>query len=325
MQRSSLPPATRGTVVTVGTFDGVHLGHRAVLREVEERARRRGLDSVLLTFDRHPLSVVRPRDAPPLLTTPAEKKEILAQSALDWVGFLPFTRSLSLYEPEEFVRLVLVERYRVRELVVGHDHGFGRSRSGDAETLRRAGDRHGFEVDVVPQVGVGGEGVSSTRIRRAVEEGRPDDAAAGLGRPYSFTGTVVRGMGRGRDLGFPTANLRPPGGGKLLPGAGVYAARASLTSAVREGLLHLGPRPTFADAPPSVELYLLDFEGELYGERVRVEVLRRLRDVESFESTGALVEQMEEDRARAREYFASDERRSPPAWGDPVGTPGPAG
>ncbi len=325
MPRSGLPPGTRGTVLTVGTFDGVHLGHRAVLREVEERARGRGLESVLVTFDRHPLSVVRPRDAPPILTTPSEKKEILAQTGLDRVGLLPFTRNLSLYRPEEFVRLILVERYRVRELVVGRDHGFGRSRSGDAETLRRAGERHGFGVDVVPEVRVDGEAVSSTRIRRAVEEGRAADAAAALGRPYSFTGTVVRGSGRGRELGFPTANLRPPGDPKLMPAPGIYAVRASLPSGARAGLLHLGPRPTFDDAAPSVELYLLDFEGDLYGRRVRVDVLERLRDVASFPSSDDLVEQMEEDRRRAREYFASRPRREPPAWRDPEPAPGPAG
>lgn len=323
MPRSALPPETRGTVLTVGTFDGVHLGHRAVLREVEERARRRGLDSVLLTFDRHPLSVVRPRDAPRILTTPDEKKEVLAQTGLDWVGLLPFTRNLSLYRPEEFVRRVLVERYRVRELVVGRDHGFGRSRSGDAETLRRAGDLHGFDVDVVPEVAVGGEPVSSTRIRNAVEEGRAADAAEALGRPYSFTGTVVRGSGRGRELGFPTANLRPPSGAKLLPGPGIYAVRASLRSGARDGLLHLGPRPTFDDAAPSVELYLLDFDGDLYGHGVRVDVLERLRDVASFASSDDLVAQMEEDRRRAREYFASRQLREPPPWRDPA--PEPAG
>lgn len=312
-------------MVTVGTFDGVHRGHRAVLREIEGRARDRGLASVLVTFDRHPLSVVRPKDAPPLLTTPDEKKEVLAQSGLDYVALLPFSRSLSLYEPEEFVRLVLVQRLRVAELVVGHDHGFGRSRAGDAQTLRRAGRRYGFDVDVVSEVEAGGASVSSTRVREAVREGRMEDAAGALGRPYSFRAGVVRGEGRGRELGFPTANLRPPGGRKLMPPPGVYAVRASLPREVRDGLLHVGPRPTFAGSPPSVELYLLDFDGDLYGQRLRVDVLERLRDVASFPTADALVEQMEADRERARAYFASRGRRDPPAWEDPAQAPEPAG
>lgn len=305
MPRSSLPPHVQGTVVTVGTFDGVHLGHQAVLREIESRARSRGLRSVLVTFDRHPLSVVRPEDAPRLLTTPDEKKEILAQSGLDHVAFLPFTRSLSLYEPEEFVRLVLVQRFRVRELVIGYDHGFGRSRSGDVETLRRAGREHGFDVDVVPEVRVGGRSISSTKIRRWLEDGDVDSAAEALGRPYSLRGPVVQGQGRGRDLGFPTANIRPPDGGKLLPEEGIYAVRASLHSEIRHGLLHLGPRPTFAGSPPSLELYLLDFARDIYGEEVRVDFLTRLRDVLPFSSAAELVEQMEEDREQARRYFAA--------------------
>lgn len=314
MPRSALPPEVEGTVVTVGTFDGIHRGHRAVLREIEERAKASGLRSVLVTFDRHPLTVVRPEDAPPLLTTPDEKKEILAQSGLDHVAFLPFTRSLSLYEPEEFVKLVLVDRFRVRELVIGYDHGFGRGRSGGVDTLWRSGRRHGFDVDVVEEVRAGGAGISSTKLRLAVREGRVEAAARGLGRPYSLRGPVVHGMGRGKDLGFPTANLRPPEGPKLLPASGIYAVRASLKDEIREGLVHLGPRPTFAGSPPSLELYLLDFDRDIYGETVRVDFLARLRDVMPFGSAEELVEQMQEDRERARSYFASHAEADLPSW-----------
>lgn len=301
---SGLPPDVPGTVVTVGTFDGVHLGHRAVLREIAARAAERGLFSVLVTFDRHPLTVVRPDDAPPLLTTPDEKKGILAQSGLDYAAFLPFTRSLSLYTPREFVEEVLVRRFRVRELVIGYDHGFGRGRSGDTDTLRRLGEELGFDVDVVGEVRVDGEPVSSTRVRGLLEEGRVEAAARCLGRPYSLRGPVVHGAGRGRDLGFPTANIEPPGGRKLIPRAGIYAVRASLRGGIHAGLLHAGPRPTFAGSPPSLELYLLDFDRDIYGEPVRVEFLSRLRDVVPFGSPEELVEQMRRDRERAREYFS---------------------
>ena len=301
---SGLPPDVDGTVVTVGSFDGVHLGHMAVLREITRRADKRGLDSVLVTFDRHPLTVVRPDEAPGMLTTPDEKKEILSQSGLDYVAFLPFTRKLSQYGPEEFVDHVLCRRFRVAELVIGYDHGFGHGREGDIDLLRRLGRTFGFAVDVVPAVGVDGAPVSSTGIRRSVAAGEVEKAARELGRPYSFRGPVVTGLGRGRDLGFPTANIKAPEGGKLLPKQGIYAVRASLRTEIRSGLLHLGPRPTFAGSPPSIELYILDFDQDIYGERVRVDFLKRLRDVRPFGTAGKLIEQMKRDREMARRYFA---------------------
>lgn len=301
----SLPPDVDGTVVTVGSFDGVHRGHMTVLREITSRAADRGLHSVLVTFDRHPLTVVRPEAAPGLLTTPDEKKEILSQSGLDYVAFLPFTRALSEYGPEQFVNVVLRERFRVVELVIGYDHGFGRGREGGTDLLRRLGRLHGFEVDVVPAVASGGAPISSTRIRASVARGEVEQAARDLGRPYSFRGPVVTGMGRGRDLGFPTANISAPGGGKLLPQQGIYAVRASLRNEIRPALLHLGPRPTFAGSPPSIELYILDFDQDIYGERVRVDFLKRLRDVLPFGTVSELVDQMKRDRDMAREYFAT--------------------
>lgn len=305
---SGRPPGVRGTVATVGTFDGVHLGHRAILRETIRRAETRDLPSLLVTFDRHPLEIVRPEDAPPLLTTGAEKTEALAQEGPTYVAYLPFTRALSRYEPAAFVRRVLLDRFRVRTLVIGPDHGFGRSRAGDLSTLERLADRWGFEVYVVPEVRVDGEPVSSTRARRLLRAGRVEEAARILGRPYALRASVVRGEGRGRDLGFPTANLRPPEPRKLLPADGIYAVRAGVGRELRRGLLHLGPRPTFAGAAPSVELYLLDFEGELYGRAVHVEFLVRLRGVRAFESPQALVAQMERDREAALRWFrARDE------------------
>jgi len=302
---SGLPPDVPGTVITVGSFDGVHLGHWAVLREIRERAARRACASVLVTFDRHPLTVVRPGHAPPLLTTPDEKKEILSQTGVDYVAFLPFDWNLSRYTPAEFVRLVLVKRFRVQELVIGYDHGFGRSRAGDIHVLRRLGRELGFDVDVVSAVSAGQRAVSSTQVRALVSDGDMEAANRDLGRPYSFRGIVVHGLGRGRSLGFPTANIQPPSGGKLLPPRGIYAVRASFGTQIREGLLHLGPRPTFVGSPPSIELYILDFEGDIYGEAVRVDFLKRLRDVRPFDSVSSLVDQMRRDTTDARAYFDS--------------------
>ena len=205
-------PGDRGTVATVGTFDGVHLGHWAVLQEIRARAESAGRRSVLVTFDPHPLRIVRPEHVPPLLTTPVEKKEILAESGLDWAVFLTFTEALSRYEPRQFVEEILVGRLGVQELVIGYDHGFGRDREGSPEMLERIGAELGFSVDVVAPIEAQGGAVSSSRIRRLIGDGDMAAARACLGRPYSVRGIVVRGDGRGKGLGFPTANLSIPGG-----------------------------------------------------------------------------------------------------------------
>jgi len=302
----ALPSDGRGSVVTVGTFDGVHRGHQAVLREVCDRAERSSRRSVLVTFHPHPLRIVRPEHAPPLLTTPLEKKEILAETGLEYAVFLAFTPALSRFEPARFVREVLVERVGVSELVIGYDHGFGRGRSGDTDTLRSLGEQWGFDVDVVEPVTAGEDAVSSTAIRNAVGDGDMKAARRGLGRPYSVRGVVVRGDGRGRELGFPTANLEISGSEKLVPPSGIYAARGVLRSGTFDGALHIGPRPTFRGSPPTVELHLVDFEGDLYGEIVRVDFIRRLRKVRPFASAADLVVQMEADVEEARRVLAEE-------------------
>ena len=303
---SGLPDDGRGAVVTVGTFDGVHRGHRAVLEEVRARAVETDRRAVLLTFHPHPLRVIRPQAAPPLLTTPVEKKEILAQTGLDYAVFLRFTPALSRYPPRRFVEEVLVGRLGVRELVIGHDHGFGRGRSGDADMLREIGRELGFAVDVVPPVATGNDAVSSSAIRDAVSRGRLGLARKGLGRPYSLQGLVIRGDGRGKDLGFPTANLSLGVSDKLLPRSGIYAVRGTLRQGMFQGALHLGPRPTFQGSPPTIELHLMDFTGQVYGEEVRVDFIRFLRPIRAFRSAAALVRQMELDVAEARAALSGD-------------------
>ncbi|MEX2472439.1 MAG: bifunctional riboflavin kinase/FAD synthetase [Gemmatimonadota bacterium] len=289
-------PSDKGTVATVGTFDGVHLGHWRVLEEIRRRADASGRRSVLVTFDPHPLRVVRPDDAPPLLTTPLEKKEILAESGLDFAVFVRFTEALSRYEPARFVEEILVGRLGVEELVIGYDHGFGRDRSGDADTIRELGGRLGFSVDVVQPVEVDGETISSSRIRRALGEARFEEARSCLGRAYSLRGVVVRGEGRGKGLGFPTANLQIGDRDKLVPPPGVYAVRGVLRRGeAHPGALHIGPRPTFQGSPPTIELHLIGFDGDLYGEEVRVEFVKHLRDVRPFGGVEALVAQLRQD------------------------------
>lgn len=295
-----LPNDGVGSVVTVGSFDGIHRGHWAVFQEIRRRAAETGRRSVLVTFHPHPLRIVRPEAAPQLLTTPSEKKEILAETGLNYAVFLPFTSALSRYEPRRFVEEILIARTGMKELVIGYDHGFGRGRSGDADTLRGMGASLGFEVDVVAPVLAGDAAASSTAIRAAVREGDMDRAARGLGRPYSVLGLVVRGDGRGRSLGFPTANLKVTNSDKLIPPEGIYAVRGVLRSGTFDGALHLGPRPTFRGSPPSIELHLMDFDGDLYGSEVRVDFVERLRGVRPFESAQALVTQMRQDVIQAR-------------------------
>lgn len=295
---------TAAAVVTVGTFDGLHRGHQALLERLRQKASELGRRSVLVTFEPHPLEIVRPESAPRLLTVPDEKLEILAQTGIDHVVFVRFDRKLAGYEPRRFVEEILVGRIGVAHLVIGYDHGFGRDRTGDAELLRAIGDELGFGVDVVPPILVDGEAISSSLIRRALEAGDVARAAAALGRPYTLSGTVVPGAGRGRDLGFPTANVRIPDARKLLPLDGIYAVRAEIDSRRLDGLLHLGPRPTFDDPAVTVELHVLQFDGELYGRRVRIALCHRLRGIERFDSAAALVGAMEADRAAAVRLFA---------------------
>jgi riboflavin kinase / FMN adenylyltransferase len=294
-----LPRLPNGSTVTVGSFDGVHLGHQAVLEEIDRRARAAGRASVLVTFDPHPLEVVNPDAAPPLLTTGPERLEILAQSPLDYVLILRFDRHLAGLSPESFVRDILLERCAVRELVIGHDHGFGRGRSGDVETLRRLGAREGFDVDVVPPVDFGGQHVSSSRIRRAVAGGDLLTARAMLGRPYGVVGRVGQGERRGRLLGVPTINLTDLSPRKLLPPDGVYAVMVEWRGGRVGGMMNQGTRPTFEDGRRSLEVHLFGFAGDLYGEWVRVEWVKRLRDIERFDSVEQLQQQLERDRTSA--------------------------
>jgi riboflavin kinase/FMN adenylyltransferase len=302
---SHLPPLPRGSTVTVGSFDGVHLGHEAVLREIARRAAAKGRASVLVTFEPHPLEVVNPQAAPPLLTTDAERREILAQLPLDYVLFLRFDRHLASFTPEEFVDRVLLERCHMRELVIGHDHGFGRGRSGGADTLRRLGADRGFDVDVVEVVDSGEQHISSSRIRRAVAGGDLATAARMLGRPYQVSGQVVPGEQRGRLLGVPTINLSAVPPQKLLPPDGVYAVRVEWRGGRADGMMNQGPKPTFADGRRTLEAHLFDFDANLYGEWVRIEWIERLRDVERFPSVEALKQQLDRDRIRAREVLAA--------------------
>jgi riboflavin kinase/FMN adenylyltransferase len=302
---SGLPPDVTRTAVTVGSFDGVHRGHQDVLRQLVTRAQQLGVRSLLVTFDPHPLEVVNPAAAPRLLTVIEEKLEVLAESGLDYVAVLPFTPALAAFAAERFVDEILLARFRMHDLLMGHDHRFGHNRAGDADTMRRLGAERGFDVGVVPAVTVSGQSISSTAIRRAVAGGDLDGAQRGLGRPYSLGGRVGGGARRGRLLGFPTANVPIPGPRKLLPPEGVYAVRVQTPMGPYDGMLNLGPRPTFGDTEAVVEAHLFDADLDLYGARVRIDFVARLRDTQKFDGVEALVVQLNKDAENAKRLLSA--------------------
>jgi len=295
----------QGAVVTLGTFDGVHRGHQAVLAEVLRRTGASGRTSVLVTFDPHPLAVVNPAAAPKLLTLPAEKEALVQAQGIDRFVLMPFTPAVAQLDAEAFVGR-LCDEYGMHELVMGYDHGFGRGRAGDVELVERLARQRDFRMAVVDAVRDNGQPISSTLIRSGVAHGDLDSAARWLGRPYAIRGKVVRGAGRGRTIGIPTINLEPPDPRKLLPPDGVYAVSVTVgkgeTGNAKRygGMMNQGPRPTFGDQARTLEVHLFDFDGDVYDETVHVEWVRRLRAVQAFPSRDALVAQLERDRQAAR-------------------------
>ena len=306
MSESGLPPTVTETVVTVGTFDGVHRGHLDVIRRLVSRAKTVGVPSLLVSFDPHPLEIVNPAAAPLLLSTSEEKLEVIAETGLDYFAIVPFTHSLASYGAEEFVEQILRARFRMAELLIGYDHGFGHRRAGNVSVLQSLGQERGFRVDVVDAVSLGdGQHVSSTSIRRAVAGGDLERAADGLGRPYSVSGVVVAGNSRGRNLGFATINLSSPSPRKLLPPEGVYAVMVQTPRGRFGGMMNLGPRPTFGDTQRSIEAHLFDVDADFYGMRVRIDFAAFLRETRRFASPAELVAQLEKDRESAHRALTS--------------------
>ncbi len=301
-ERASPPPD--GCVLTIGAYDGVHLGHQYLIRQVRTMAAELACASAVVTFDRHPAAIVRPDSAPKLLTDLDQKLELLAETGIDYALVVHFDRERSEESAEDFVKVVLVGRLGAQAVVVGHDFHFGHGRRGDVALLSRMGAEFGFDVHGLRLVGEGPSGppVSSTRIRELLVEGQVDAAAAMLGRHHEVRGWVHRGDGRGRELGFPTANLVVPDD-ICLPADGIYAGWYDWPGhGVHPAALSLGRRPTFyPDARSSLlEAYLLDFEGDLYDQPARVRFLTRLRGEERFDSIGALVDQIRRDVAATR-------------------------
>jgi riboflavin kinase/FMN adenylyltransferase len=298
-------PLPQGSVLTVGSFDGVHLGHQALLREVQARASQLGAAAVVVSFEPHPAAVLAPQRAPARLTLEIERREILAELGPDYLLLLRFDAQMAALSAQQFVQEILLGRCGMRELVIGVNHRFGRGGDGDSLTLPVLGRQLGFRVSVIAPVADGnGEVISSTRIRAALAAGDLRQAARWLGRPYRVTGRVVPGAGRGKTIGMPTINLEGPPPEKAYPPDGVYAARVEWGGGVAGAMLNQGPRPTVGDLNRSIEAHLFGLTQSLYGRMVRIEWVERLRDIQRFPSLDALRAQLSLDRERALEVLS---------------------
>jgi riboflavin kinase/FMN adenylyltransferase len=306
MVYDDLPPgesAFSRTVATIGNFDGVHLGHRAILGLVCQRARELGGQAVAVTFNPHPVKVLRPEVNLPLLNTQDQKLQLLSDSGLDAVVVLPFTRKFAAQPAREFVERYFCDRLRIREVVVGHDYSFGRGREGNIDLLKEMGETHGFTVQAVWPVEVDGAVVSSSLIRALLRLGKVAEAGRLLGRSYGVAGRVVQGKGRGAKLlGVPTANLLTAN--ELLPACGIYAVWVRRGAATLAGVANIGTCPTFDNTDLSLEVHLMEFSGDIYGESLEVQFVHRLREEQRFPTLEALAAQIHADIAAARQVLA---------------------
>ena len=296
------PPHLVHPVLALGNFDGLHRGHLKIVDRVKRGALEYGGTPMAMTFDPHPPRVVRPDKAPPLLMTKAQKLEALQRAGLHSVAVVRFTHELSRWAPETFVKQVLVDWLHVADVWVGANFLFGRDRTGNFSLLRTLGQRYGFRAEKIDAVRYKEFVVSSTRARRLVGEGRMDEAGCLLGHPYYLDGTIVEGRRKGREIGFPTANLRTDN--ELIPPDGVYATTMTVDGVVRAGLTNIGVRPTFGESERTIETHVLKFTGDLYGKGVRLAFVQRLRDERRFDDVDALRAQIEADQRRAERLFA---------------------
>lgn len=293
------------TVLTIGNFDGVHLGHRGIFRHVVDKAYELTGTAAVVTFEPHPLRLLAPDKAPLRLNTPEEKVRLLAASCIDLLVVLEFTQQLAEMPAEIFVREILVGKLGVQHLIVGYDYAFGRNRQGDTAFLAAQAKLHNFTLEILEPIRAEQQAHSSTAIRNCLREGRVADAIKILGRNFTLDGEVVHGEGRGRKLGFPTANLVTQK--EILPRDGVYAVKVKWRDEDYDGVINIGRRPTFVDSAVTLEIHLLDFQDDLYGERLRIYFVERLRDEQRFPSVEALQEAVVADIARAREVLASSQ------------------
>lgn len=289
-------------VLTIGNFDGVHRGHLALFEKVKERAKEIGGASVVMTFEPHPIRIMKPGNGPPLITLIDQKLNLISNVGIDVILCIPFTREFASISAKDFIQDLLVDKIGIREIVVGYDYTFGHKRQGDITLLKEMGDKLGFKVHVLGPVHIDDTLVSSTSIRKLVQEGRISEAKKFLGRDYQIAGSIITGANRGgKLLGFPTANLDPMD--ELIPNRGVYAVTVLLDDKTYQGVTNIGYNPTFGDNALSVETHLLDFSKDVVGKNIRINFIERLREEKTFSSVDELTEQIGKDVQRAREIL----------------------
>lgn len=289
------------SVVTIGTFDGVHIGHRKILERLIQDAKRLELQSTLLTFFPHPRMVLQKDRGIKLLNTISEKSEILASMGLDCLVIHPFTEEFSRLSATEYVRNILVDTLKAKKVIIGYDHRFGRNRTADISDLKHFGKVYDFEVDEIPAQEIEAVSVSSTKIREALATGDLESANAYLGYNYMLQGTVKRGKGLGRTIGFPTANLHPDEDYKLIPATGVYLVSTSVDGISGYGMMNIGVNPTVDGSQLHIEIHIFDMNRDLYGSTLRVHLLERIRNEQKFESLEALKKQLHQDLIHSRD------------------------
>jgi riboflavin kinase/FMN adenylyltransferase len=303
-----IKPRHSGCVVTIGNFDGMHRGHQKIFNTVLEEARKLKVKSMAITFEPHPMKVLRPESEVKLLTPPEEKARLMKHYGMDQVLFIMFDRDFASMQADDFIRDVLVERLQAKMVIVGHGYAFGKGKRGTTDLLRKRGEKYGFRVKVVRNATKDGNVVSSSRIRSLLGWGRVCEAAAYLGRPYTIEGTVVKGAGRGAKLlDTPTANITTPN--ELVPKEGVYAVRVELGGKVYDGVANIGTNPTFGNAEPSYEVHVFGLKRNLRGERLRMDFIERLREEVRFPDVDSLHAQIETDIGKAKEVLSKSRLR----------------
>jgi len=300
---SSAYKNTRGSVVTIGTFDGVHLGHKALLKRLVDTAQKEDLDTVLLTFFPHPRMVLQKDSDLKLINTLSEKKQLLKNIGLDHLVVQPFTKEFSRLTALEYVRDILVNQLNAKKIIIGYDHRFGRNRTADIENLREYGLTYGFEVEEIGAQELNEVAVSSTKIRKALEAGDITTANNYLGYPFMLNGIVVEGKGIGRTLNFPTANIKVDTPHKLIPKKGVYLVQSKINAVSVYGLTSIGTNPTVGGTKTTIETYFMDVEANLYEQHLQLEFITHIRDEEAFQSMEELTKAIRDDEIFARDFL----------------------
>jgi len=293
----------RQTVVTIGTFDGVHAGHRSIINRLVNSAIANNLDSVVLTFFPHPRMVLQKESGLQLINTIEERKSLLEQTGIDHLVVHPFTHQFSRLTAIEFVRDILVNKLKAKKIIIGYDHRFGRNRTADINDLKQFGKDFDFEVEEISQQDVEQVAVSSTKIRNALLEGRVERANMYLQHPFTLKGTIVRGRGIGKELGFPTANLEIIEDYKLIPKNGVYVVRTKIDGENVTGMMNIGTNPTVEGKEKTIESYFFELDKDLYGKKLEIELLVRIRDEKKFASVDDLKIAMKQDQAFSKQYL----------------------